>query len=182
MREQDSGLIDAAVKAGLILQVNTCVARAHQINAVAKARWLDFTFHDDLTDYSVFWKGFVSQIHQVTYETHPAAKPLTAYDLTYWVNRWSDEPVTEEEVIAFVDRETVRVKLNWDMGSGLAWKGLRLLTVSDLEWYTGLFPEKLAMNDGKMPPPPGEEYGYGYVSLTEAAEARSVIIGDGNED
>lgn len=182
LSELNEELINSATEAGLIVQVNTCVARADQINAVAKARGLDFTFHDNLTDYSVNWKGFVSQIHQVTYETHPSSKPLTAYDLTYWINRWGDEQVTEEEVIAAVDRETIRVKLNWDMGTGVAWKGIRLLNVFDLDWYTGRFPEKIAMNDGKNPPPPGEEYGYGYASLTEAAEARSMIIGEGNDE
>lgn len=178
----DEGVIKVAENLGLILRVDGYVARADQLNAVAKARGLDFRTPSSIENYSVFWKGFVSQIHQVTYETHPSSKPLTAYDLTYWVNRWCDEPVTEEEVIAAVDRETIRVKLNWDMGTGIAWKGIRLLNVFDLDWYTGRFPEKIAMNDGKNPPPPGEEYGYGYASLTEAAEARSMIIGDGNDD
>lgn len=181
MQQQDTSVIDTAIAADLIFRVPTLTARADQVNAVARARGVDLTFHSDVPDHAVSWKGFIHQAivkRQCLWEGPGINKPLTAYDLTYWIRIWSDDPsITEEEVIAAMDMPTIRTKLNWDMGSGVAWKGIRLLNAGDLSWYTGAFPDKLAMNDGKNPPPPGEEYGYGYVDMTEVLDKRNEIIG-----
>lgn len=178
----DIDLILRAVTADLIFPVPTYVARADQVNAVAQARGIDLAFHSDVPEYAVNWKGFIHQAiikRQCLWEGPGINKPLTAYDLTYWIRVWSNDPsISEDEVIAAMDIPTIRTKLNWDMGSGVAWKGIRLLNAGDLSWYTGAFPDKLAMNDGKSPPPPGEEHGYGYVDMTEVKTVRDKIIGD----
>lgn len=178
----DDAIIKTAESLDLIFCVPTYVARADQVNAVAQARGIDMHLPASVENYAVSWKGFIHQAivkRQCLWEGPGINKPLTAYDLTYWIRIWSnDESITEDEVIAAMDMPTIRTKLNWDMGSGVAWKGIRLLNAGDLSWYTGAFPDKLAMNDGKNPPPPGEEYGYGYVDMTEVLDKRNEIIGD----
>lgn len=178
----DTAIIKVAESLGLIFPVPTYVARADQVNAVAQARGLDLSVPASVENYAVNWKGFIHQAiikRQCLWEGPGINKPLTAYDLTYWIRIWSNDPsISEDEVIAAMDIPTIRTKLNWDMGSGVAWKGIRLLNAGDLSWYTGAFPDKLAMNDGKSPPPPGEDYGYGYVDMTEVKTVRDQIIGD----
>lgn len=182
VEELDDDLISQAVAVDLLFRVPTLTARADQINAVARARGIDLTFHSDVPDYAIAWKGFIHPAiiqRQCLWAGPGINKPLTAYDLTYWIRIWSDDPsITEDEVIAAMDMPTIRTKLNWEMGTGIAWKGVRLLNAGDLSWYTGAFPDKLAMNDGKNPPPPGEPYGYGYVDMTEVVDKRNEIIGD----
>lgn len=179
MKQTDAALLPRAVAEQLMFPVPGHTARAAQVNAVAKARGLTgLHFNSDIPDYGINWRGvlYAGVIKRGLLWYGPGInKPLSVYDLTWWVNEWSTEPVSEEEVIAAMDAPMVRVKLNWDMGTGYAWKDVRLLHAGDLGWYTGPFPDLLARNDGKAPPPPDQPYGYGYVSLDDARTARDKV-------
>lgn len=175
----DPHMLSAAVAEQLMFPVPGHTARASQVNAVAKARGLTgLHFNSDIPDHGINWRGvlYAGVIKRGLLWYGPGInKPLSVYDLTWWVNEWSTEQVSEEEVIAAMDAPMVRVKLNWDMGTGYAWKDVRLLHAGDLGWYTGPFPDLLARNDGKAPPPPDQPYGYGYVSLDDARTARDKV-------
>lgn len=175
-------IVSRAVEKGLLIPVEGMTAPHRQVNAVAAARGLnELQFVTDLTDHAINWGGLIYTgviRRALVTDSKGLGRPLSVYDLTWWLNQWSTYPVTEAEVIAAVDLPTTRVKLNWDMGSGYAWKDLRLLHIADLGWYKGPFAHFIAMNDGKCPPPPGESYGYGYVSLDEARHARDEVNSD----
>jgi len=173
----DRTIIEAA-SAGLLFKCVGHTARVDQLNAVAAARELPLTFSSDVADHGIAWRSvlYAGIIRKGLIHTgHGINKPLSLYDLSWWINQWSSEPVTDGEIIAAMDAPTVRCKLNWDMGTGLGWKDHRLLHVGDLGWYTGPFAHLIMRNDGKAPPPPGELYGYGYVDLDEARQAREAL-------
>lgn len=187
MKQTDAALLPRAVAEQLMFPVPGHTARAARVNAVAKARGLTgLHFNSDIPDHGINWRGvlYAGIIKRGLLWYGPGInKPLSVYDLTWWVNEWSTEPVSEEEVIAAMDAPMVRVKLNWDMGTGYAWKDVRLLHAGDLGWYTGPFPDLLSRNDGKAPPPPDQPYGYGYVSLDDARTARDKVArGDTDAD
>lgn len=185
-RELSETMTARAVAEQLMFPVPGHTARAAQVNAVAKARGLTgLHFNSDIPDHGINWRGvlYAGVIKRGLLWYGPGInKPLSVYDLTWWVNEWSTEPVSEEEVIAAMDAPMVRVKLNWDMGTGYAWKDVRLLHAGDLGWYTGPFPDLLARNDGKAPPPPDQPYGYGYVSLDDARTARDKVAKGDNDN
>jgi len=167
--------IEKATSAGILIRLPGHTARADQVNAVAQARGVKLVLKDDIEGYAINWRSvlYAGVIKRgLIHSGHGINKPLSAYDLCWWISRWGSEPVTEGEVIAAMDAPTVRCKLNWDMGIGIGWDGFRMLNVGDLSWYRGPFADMIAQNDGKAPPPPGEQYGYGFISIDDARRAR----------
>jgi len=176
----------AAVDGGLLIRRTGYTVPVSKVEALARARGISITGlkGDVIADVDLNISPELHLLSHTPYMFWKHTRPLAVYDLCWWFRTLTGQDITEDEMIAVMDRPVVRCKLNWEMGTGRGWSDLRLLNKSDLTWMTGYYPDApahiwawISSIDTKMPPPPGEPYGYGYADITQVVSKRDEIIG-----